>query len=54
MNVIGLLVVFTAANTYLGLIFDLTVKASSPAIDSLVYNATLSYMNATIVSQLRT
>ena len=47
MNIIGLLVVFGAANTYLGLIFDLTVKAPK---DQLFLNSTLNYINSTIAN----
>ena len=46
MNICGLIVVFLAANTYLGLIFDLTVKTDSK--EQFIMNTTLSFLNRTI------
>jgi solute carrier family 13 (sodium-dependent dicarboxylate transporter), member 2/3/5 len=47
MNICGLIVVFLAANTYLGLIFDLTVKTNST--EQFIMNTTLSFLNRTII-----
>ena len=46
MNICGLIVVFLAANTYLGLIFDLTVKTNTK--EQFIMNTTLSFLNRTI------
>ena len=43
MNICGLLVVFLAANTYLGLVFDLTVK-----MPTKLNTTALAFLNTTI------
>ncbi len=48
MNICGLIVVFLAANTYLGLIFDLTVKTNTK--EQFIMNTTLSFLNRTITN----
>ena len=46
MNIMDLLVVFVAANTYLGLIFDLTVPGSTLNRDNLI--GTVNFLNKTL------
>jgi solute carrier family 13 (sodium-dependent dicarboxylate transporter), member 2/3/5 len=46
MNICGLIVVFLAANTYLGLIFDLSVN-KLPSKTPFLVNATLISINST-------